>query len=114
MRPLDGDSLGLFAPHLVQVVEIAIRNWGLVLAAEDTHFKVLDLVLRGRFRARGFQVLQILIDDVVCLDGPRNIMPCLLMRDELLWAGQVDTVLVRVSFCVLFIQFRKRLQCGDA
>lgn len=66
------------------MLEVALRHLGLVLAAEDADLEVLDRALAlGGFDARVFQVLEVLEDDIVCTDDLGDLLPCLVVGDEL-------------------------------
>ena len=82
--PFRPRGLLLAVPQLGEVLEVALRHLGLVLAAEDADLEVLDRALAlGGFDARVFQVLEVLEDDIVGTDDLGDLLPRLVVGDEL-------------------------------
>lgn len=68
-------NLALLAAHLVEQLKVPLGYGGLVFATEDADLEVRDLGIRGsRFEAGCLEVVQVLVDDVVGVDVPRNVL----------------------------------------
>lgn len=87
-------GLPLRATALVQVVKVTLRDVGLVVTAEHTHFEVGDLLVIGRsLGTRRLEIAEVLVDDIVGIDVLGDIGSCLLVGDKLLRRSEIDTVL---------------------
>lgn len=87
-------GLPLRATAFIQVVKVTLRNIGLVVAAEHTHFEVGDLLMVGRgLGTRRLKVVEVLVNDIIGIDVFGDIRSCLLMGNELLRRSKIDTVL---------------------
>lgn len=78
------------AAERVEVLKVPLRHRGDVLAAKDTHFKVLRLA-GGELGAARFEVVEVLVDDFVGANVLGNVETVPLVGNEFAGGGKVDT-----------------------
>jgi len=107
-------NLALLSSALVQVLKVALGYLGLVTAAEYTDLEVSNLGIGRRLSACRLESSQVLVNDLIGVDVLSNILPRLLVGNELLRACEIDTILsLKLARpCTILIEPNSRY--GDA
>ena len=79
------------------MLKVPLGNRRFVGAAEYANLKVLDKIVGGSLSAGILKGVEVLVDDLVGVDVLRNVLPRLFVRNQLLWAGEINAVLNLIS-----------------
>ena len=83
--------------EVVEMLKVPLGNRSFVGAAEYANLKVLDQTVGGSFSAGFLKSVEVLVDDLVGVDVLRDVLPRLFVRNEFLWASEINAVLDLIS-----------------
>lgn len=81
-----------------EVLEVAVRDHGLVAAVEDTNLETVDLrVTLNSIKTSVLEIFERLVDELISANGLGDLLSRLVVGDKLGRVGQIDTVDVGVG-----------------